>query len=114
MYRTPNPAYQRACDCRCPLHHGQLRSTYNDPGCHCLTICASQPMTLLTPQITGALFLDRDDVLWFVPGLEPGHWDWRNATPVNLAKLAAALDCPIVVLERKRPPGTSPGTTDAR
>ena len=39
---------------------------------------------------------------------------WRNATPANLAKLAAALDCPIVVLERKRPPGTSPGATDAR
>ena len=66
-----------------PLHHGQPRSTYNDPGCHCLTICASQPMTLLTPQFTGALFLDRDDVLCSVPGLEPGHWDWHNATLVD-------------------------------
>ncbi len=27
---------------------------------------------------------------------------WRNATPVNLAKIAAALNCPIVVVERKR------------
>ena len=27
---------------------------------------------------------------------------WRNATPANLAKLAQALNCPIVVLERKR------------
>lgn len=28
---------------------------------------------------------------------------WRSATPVNLAKIAQALNCPIVVLERKRP-----------
>jgi transcriptional regulator with XRE-family HTH domain len=27
---------------------------------------------------------------------------WRNATPANLARLAAALNCPLVVLERKR------------
>ncbi|MGC5344094.1 helix-turn-helix domain-containing protein [Streptomyces sp. DT171] len=27
---------------------------------------------------------------------------WRNATPANLAKIADALNCPIVVLERKR------------
>ncbi|WP_275407969.1 hypothetical protein [Actinoplanes regularis] len=40
-------------------------------------------MTLFAPQINGALFLDTDDVLWFVPGLEPGHWDWRSATRVN-------------------------------
>ena len=39
---------------------------------------------------------------------------WRSATPVNLRKIAAALNCPIVVLERKRPdslgrgPGPSP------
>ncbi|WP_328917141.1 MULTISPECIES: helix-turn-helix domain-containing protein [unclassified Streptomyces] len=26
---------------------------------------------------------------------------WRNATPANLAKIAEALNCPIVVLERK-------------
>ncbi|GAA3943213.1 hypothetical protein [Actinoplanes auranticolor] len=83
MYRTPSPAYDRTCDCGCPTHHGQPRSTYNHPGCHCLTTCATQPMTLLDPQISGALFLDRDDVLWYVPGLEPGHWDWRNAVPVN-------------------------------
>ncbi len=83
MYRTPRPAYDRACDCLCPVHRGEQRSAYNDPGCRCLTICASQPMTLLAPQINGALFLDSDDLLWFVPGLEPGHWDWRNATLVN-------------------------------
>jgi transcriptional regulator with XRE-family HTH domain len=28
---------------------------------------------------------------------------WRSATPVNLAKIATALNCPVVVLERKRP-----------
>ncbi|WP_333770700.1 helix-turn-helix domain-containing protein [Streptomyces sp. IBSBF 2435] len=27
---------------------------------------------------------------------------WRSATPANLIKIADALNCPIVVLERKR------------
>ena len=27
---------------------------------------------------------------------------WRSATPANLIKIAAALNCPLVVLERKR------------
>ncbi|WP_335979629.1 helix-turn-helix domain-containing protein [Streptomyces sp. CA2R106] len=27
---------------------------------------------------------------------------WRNATPANLAKIARALNCPVVVLERRR------------
>ncbi|WP_335971391.1 MULTISPECIES: helix-turn-helix domain-containing protein [Streptomycetaceae] len=27
---------------------------------------------------------------------------WRSATPVNLQKIATALNCPVVVLERKR------------
>jgi transcriptional regulator with XRE-family HTH domain len=27
---------------------------------------------------------------------------WRSATPANLIKIAEALNCPIVVLERKR------------
>lgn len=27
---------------------------------------------------------------------------WRNATPANLAKIAEALNCPLVSLERKR------------
>jgi transcriptional regulator with XRE-family HTH domain len=27
---------------------------------------------------------------------------WRNATPGNLLKIAGELNCPIVVLERKR------------
>ena len=83
MYRTPRPAYDLACDCNCPIHRGQPRSVYNAPGCQCLTVCASQPMTLLAPQINGALFLDRDDAIWFVPALQPGHGDWRSATPVT-------------------------------
>ena len=29
---------------------------------------------------------------------------WRNATPANLLKIATALNCPVVFLERKRPP----------
>jgi transcriptional regulator with XRE-family HTH domain len=39
---------------------------------------------------------------------------WRSATPANLAKIAEALNCPIVVLERKRhgtAGGTPPDTT---
>jgi DNA-binding XRE family transcriptional regulator len=27
---------------------------------------------------------------------------WRSATPANLIKIAVALNCPLVVLERKR------------
>ncbi|NJP44528.1 helix-turn-helix domain-containing protein [Actinacidiphila epipremni] len=27
---------------------------------------------------------------------------WRSATPANLLRIAAVLNCPIVVLERKR------------
>jgi transcriptional regulator with XRE-family HTH domain len=27
---------------------------------------------------------------------------WRNATPLNLLKIADALNCPVVLLERKR------------
>lgn len=27
---------------------------------------------------------------------------WRNATPANLRKIADALNCPVVLLERKR------------
>jgi transcriptional regulator with XRE-family HTH domain len=27
---------------------------------------------------------------------------WRNATPANLVKIAKALNCPVVSLERKR------------
>jgi transcriptional regulator with XRE-family HTH domain len=29
---------------------------------------------------------------------------WRNATPANLARIAEALNCPVVFLERKRQP----------
>lgn len=39
-------------------------------------------MTLFAPHINGALFLDHHDVLWYVPRLEPGHWDWRHARTV--------------------------------
>lgn len=34
----------------------------------------------------------------------------RNATPAMIAKLAAALNCPRVILERKREPETTPST----
>lgn len=33
---------------------------------------------------------------------------WRSATPPNLSKIAAALNCPVVFLERKHtPPATA-------
>jgi hypothetical protein len=83
MYRTPPRIHDRACDCRCPTHHGQRRTRYDNPRCRCLISCASQPTTLLAPHIGGALFLDRHDTLWHVPGLEPGHWDWRSASQVT-------------------------------
>ena len=33
---------------------------------------------------------------------------WRNATPANLARIAEAVNCPVVVLERRRPRQPSP------
>jgi transcriptional regulator with XRE-family HTH domain len=36
----------------------------------------------------------------------------RNATPAMLNKLAAALNCPRVVLERKREPQAAPAAAD--
>ncbi|MDT4995497.1 MAG: hypothetical protein QOH97_5389 [Actinoplanes sp.] len=83
MYRTPCPTFDCLCDCRCRIHHSQPRTTYDNPDCHCLITCASQPMTLLAPQINDALFLHHDGELWHVPGLEPGHWDWRYAAPIG-------------------------------
>ncbi|MFI7578279.1 hypothetical protein [Micromonospora sp. NPDC049497] len=41
-------------------------------------------MTLLAPQINGAVFLDVTRALWYVPSMEPDHWDWRYATCVNV------------------------------
>lgn len=32
---------------------------------------------------------------------------WRSATPANLAKIAEALNCPVVFLERKRTYGSA-------
>ena len=36
---------------------------------------------------------------------------WRSATPANLIKIAAALNCPLVILERKRYATTTPPPT---
>ncbi|MBD0735289.1 helix-turn-helix domain-containing protein [Streptomyces sp. CBMA29] len=35
---------------------------------------------------------------------------WRNATPANLNRIAEALNCPVVVLERKRQTGPADDT----
>jgi transcriptional regulator with XRE-family HTH domain len=35
---------------------------------------------------------------------------WRSATPANLNKIAEVLNCPVVVLERKRCTETLPAT----
>ncbi|MBM0238795.1 hypothetical protein JNW88_19605 [Micromonospora sp. ATA32] len=98
MYRTYRNVHERACDCRCPVHHGRPRSIYNDPECHCdrpvrllglaaaageVATCAGQLLTLLARQINGVLFLDHHGALWYVPGLQPGHWDWRYATEID-------------------------------
>jgi hypothetical protein len=33
---------------------------------------------------------------------------WRSATPANLAKIAEMLNCPVVLLERKKPDAPRP------
>jgi transcriptional regulator with XRE-family HTH domain len=38
---------------------------------------------------------------------------WRSATPANLTKIAEALNCPIVVLERKRSVGAASTSSEA-
>jgi transcriptional regulator with XRE-family HTH domain len=38
---------------------------------------------------------------------------WRSATPANLAKIAEALNCPLVVLERKRHVGAVGPSSEA-
>ncbi|MER7471258.1 hypothetical protein [Micromonospora sp. NPDC000018] len=67
-----------------PIHHDQPCSSYNAPGCHCRATCASLHMTLLAPQINSAKFLDCHGALGYVPGREPGYWDWRYANPVGI------------------------------
>ncbi|GAA1843098.1 hypothetical protein [Asanoa iriomotensis] len=93
MYSTFLRPYEQDCDCRCPAHRGQPRLTYNDSNCHCLITCATQPLTLLAPEVGGALFLNFHGTLWFVSAPEPGHWDWRHATPVDVGHrlLATAI-----------------------
>ena len=39
---------------------------------------------------------------------------WRNATPANLTRIAEALNCPVVVLERKRQTGAIDGASPGR
>ncbi|MDG4838344.1 hypothetical protein O7631_17635 [Micromonospora sp. WMMD967] len=90
-HRTYRNAREHACDRRCPIHHDQPRSTYDNPDCHYLPTCASQPMTLLAPQINGAVFLDGANALWYVHSLEPRHWDWRYATPSRWATRCSRL-----------------------
>jgi transcriptional regulator with XRE-family HTH domain len=38
---------------------------------------------------------------------------WRSATPANLVKIAEALNCPLVVLERKRSVGAVSSPSEA-
>lgn len=38
---------------------------------------------------------------------------WRNATPTNLRLIAAAVNCPVSVLERKRTPESAEPEVDA-
>lgn len=73
------PSWQRVCDCRCPRHHGERRTTYRDDDCACTITCATQPTTLLTPDWNCALFLDHTERLWCVTRLPGGQWDWSRA-----------------------------------
>ena len=77
------PPWQRSCDCCCPVHHRQLRVTYNDPGCACAITCATQPLTLLADRWNCALFLDPAGDLRFVPAQPNGTWAWENAAEID-------------------------------
>jgi hypothetical protein len=70
------PPWQRLCDCRCPLHHGQTRTEYAEHGCGCLITCATQPMTLIAEQWGYALFLNKDGRLLAVSLIVGGSWEW--------------------------------------
>jgi len=76
---THLPPWKQLCDCRCPVHHGFQRTTYNDERCACTITCATQPITLIAKQWDCALFLDHGGDLWFVDPLAPGLWDWSSA-----------------------------------
>ncbi len=39
---------------------------------------------------------------------------WRSATPANLRKIAGALNCPLVSVERKRPQNSQPTSTTTK
>ena len=78
------PPWQRHCDCDCLLHRGQIRITYDDPGCACTITCATQPLTLLTDRWDGALFLDSGGDLWFVVGALAGDLSRTGASAAIL------------------------------
>jgi len=74
---------QRLCTCRCPTHHG-YRRTFDSSGCACAITCPTQPMTLLAPQWSGALFTHPDTgALWYVMALGNGQWDWESAGEID-------------------------------
>ena len=76
-------AWQRPCDCRCPVHYRQTRVTYDESGCACTITCATQPITLLADRWGCALFLNERGDLWHVPALTAGTWDWENAAEID-------------------------------
>jgi hypothetical protein len=84
MIIAPPPAWQRHCDCRCRVHHRQIRDTYDDPGCTCTITCNTQPLTLLADRWGCALFLDNAGNLWQVPAAANlGTWNWEDAGEVD-------------------------------
>lgn len=97
MENATNPVITQACDCTCPVHHGQPRRRLRDDGCQCAIGCSSQPITLLVREWASALFLTGDGDLWLVNPedaspqgadvLSPSEpyragWDWGNAGPI--------------------------------
>lgn len=67
-----------------PLHHAPSAVTYAREKAR-LTKRELAALVGISPQLMGEI--------------ESG---WRNCTPENLAKMAEALNCPLVVLEAKR------------
>jgi hypothetical protein len=75
--------WQRECDCHCPVHHRQMRLTYDNPRCACTIICATQPLTLIIDRWACALFLNQDGELRHVPVRPDGAWDWANTAEID-------------------------------
>lgn len=81
-----NSPTQRVCDCRCPIHHGYRRTTYNTTGCACAITCPTQPMTVLAlvdPWNCALFTHPGTGCLRFVMPLGKDQWDWESANEID-------------------------------